>query len=1074
MNLLQHLIRPDDLLNLWIETDNLRLDPEPGDGAAASTDNPGLAPALVVDDPQRPGLLTVIFPPQHIAEEAVFETPSFTGDPDPNRPAPGKIPSLPDTPQPRPAPGHFKARIAQSSRLVFEVPNGHRIPYTIEGLLDWGGLVPRLHPIAAIGEQATAAERAAAPALSAPDAHQTVLELPYALLISPGTTGVWQHRLTPATHAGRSELWHTRLALRGSDGKITELDADHTAPLRALWSTDPIHPIDTQHDISQTAPIGRTALAPDDRRQLVILTSAFHGYETNPDRAPKAFAVLDLATGHLRNLRPWRLTPEPYLPLPFHARQLMLSPLGGWLKSRGMWEPPRLAKPSRRLEAIGVLHDHHWADVLAPVGRRAAAPLLRADKVSDRLLEMFVPAAPVASDGQLDLSEWVHVATQGRDHYVRVVYEGELWPFRHRAALVKITEREFRLDSASGLVVACLVQRMFIVVREPEKTLDRRDNPFTRVRLTTLITPDLAEPLVNKPPFHRTFWVEVGPGAQRQKFHFHAVGTDQADRTVDFTIPLVFASITDVDQRPADVAGLYNADAQRGADALGHKIAYTPLRSTENALLASQTLLFDAHASGASPALHSAAVHISQLEDLLGNSAPAEIAYDDTYTSKGYDAANRTGVFAKLITPQPVIFRADQAGGIATPNQTITALSDQQGPVAGDVAKARADEFDPTAYFPKGAPRLFGTFDLLDLLLSAGGLSQQVPMLRSERTGNSLVTTLHWQPAIQKVPHIDNTDAPARFLPKPGAALTIDSRVERPLAGASAPRSEFKGSLTDFDIEILSSVTLHFDRFGLTSVNGVKPDVIVELDGNNPLTFTGDLQFVEDLRKAIPPGLFGKGASIELTGVGVRAGFAIALPPLEIGVFALKDVSLGAALTLPFLDGKPLFDFNVSERANPFQLRVAFFAGGGFFHLQLDTAGMRQLEAALEFGAAFGLNLGVASGEVHAMAGIYFAIQRESNGTELCRLTGYLRLGGRLSVLGLIRISIEFNLSFTYDDGTHKAYGRATLTVQVEVLFFSVSVDLTVERAFGGSGDPLFLQTFDTARRWQDYTSAFA
>ncbi|MGE3297949.1 MAG: hypothetical protein AB7I68_11450 [Porticoccaceae bacterium] len=1068
MNLLQHLIRPDDLLNLWIETDNLRLDADPGDGAAASVDGQGAIPTLVVDDPRRPGLLTVIFPPQHIAEQAVFETPPFTGDPDPNRP-PAEPPGTPD--EPRPAPGHFKARIAQSSRLVFEVPNGHRIPYTIEGLLDWSALAPRLHPIAALGEQATAAERAAAPTLSVPDAHQTVLELPYALLISPGTTGVWQHRLTPATHGGRSELWHTRLALRGPDGTITELDAEHTAPLRALWSTDRA---DTQNDISNTPGIGRTALAPDDRRQLVILTSAFHGYETNPDRAPKTFVTFDLATGYLRNLRPWRRTPAPYVPLPFHARQLMLSPLGGWLKSRGKWEPPRPAQPSRWLEAIDVLRDRHWADVLAPIARRAAAPLLRADKASDRLLEMFVPAAPVAAAGALDLSEWVHVATQGRDHYVRVVYEGELWPFRHRAALVKITEREFRRNSASGLVVACLVQRMFIVVREPEKTLDRRDNPFTRVRLTTLITPDLAEPLVNA-PFHRTFWVEVGPGAQRQKFHFHAIGTDQANRAVDFTIPLVFASITDVDKRIADVAGLYNADSQRGADAPGHKIAYTPLRGTENALLASQSLLFDADPSGANPALHSAAVHISQLEDLLGNSAPADIAYDSTYTTKGYDAANRTGVFATLITPQPLAFRADQAGGIATPNQILTALSDQQGPVAGDVAKARADNFDPAAYFPKGAPRLFGTFDLLDLLLATGGLAKQAPMLKSERIGNTLVTSLHWQPAVQKV----DLDI-AKFLPKESPAgtiisvLKIDSRIESPLTGATAPRSEFTGSLTDFDIEILSSVTLHFVRFGFASVNGAKPDVSVALHDDHPLSFTGDLQFVEELRKAIPPGLFGKGASIELIGAGVRAGFAIALPPLEIGVFALKDVSLGAALTLPFLDGKPLFDFNVSERANPFQLRVAFFAGGGFFHLQLDTAGMRQLEAALEFGAAFGLNLGVASGEVHAMAGIYFAIQKESDGKELCRLTGYLRLGGRLSVLGLIRISIEFNLSFTYDGGTDKAYGRATLTVQVEVLFFSVSVDLTVERAFGGSGDPLFLQTFDTAQRWQDYTGAFA
>ena len=752
----------------------------------------------------------------------------------------------------------------------------------------------------------------------------------------------------------------------------------------------------------------------------------------------------------------------------------MLSPLGGWLKSRGMWEPPRSAKPSRRLEAIDVLHDHHWADVLAPPARRAPVSFLRADKLSGELLEMFVPARPTTPGEQLDLSEWVHVATQGRDHYVRVVYEGELWPFRHRAALVKITEREFRRDAVSGLVVACLVQRMFIVVREPEKTVDRRNNPFTRVRLTTLITPDLAEPEVN-PPFHRTFWVEVGPGAQRQKFHFHAVGTDQDNRAVDFTIPLLFASITDLNDKRVLVAGQYNDEPKRSADAQGHKIAYTPLRNTQNALLASQSLLFDADPSGASPTLHSASVHISQLEDLLGNSAPADIAYDATYTSNGYDAANRSGVFATLITPQPLAFRADQAGGIATPNQTITALSDQQGPVAGDVAKARADEFDPAAYFPKGAPRLFGSFDLLDLLLAAGGLSKQAPMLKSERVGNALVTSLHWQPAVKKIDL-----GIAKFLPNeapPGtviSVLSIDSRSERPLTGAAAPRSEFKGSLTDFDIEILSSVTLHFVRFGFASINGAKPDVSVELHNDHPLSFTGDLQFVEELRKAIPPGLFGKGASIELIGAGVRAGFAMALPPLEIGVFALKDVSLGAALTLPFLDGKPLFDFNVSERANPFQLRVAFFAGGGFFHLQLDTAGMRQLEAALEFGAAFGLNLGVASGEVHAMAGIYFSIQKESNGAELCRLTGYLRLGGRLSVLGLIRVSIEFNLSFTYDSGTDKAYGRATLTVQVEVLFFSVSVDLTVERAFGGSGDPLFLQTFDTARRWQDYTSAFA
>ena len=64
---------------------------------------------------------------------------------------------------------------------------------------------------------------------------------------------------------------------------------------------------------------------------------------------------------------------------------------------------------------------------------------------------------------------------------------------------------------------------------------------------------------------------------------------------------------------------------------------------------------------------------------------------------------------------------------------------------------------------------------------------------------------------------------------------------------------------------------------------------------------------------------------------------------------------------------------------------------------------------------------------------------------------------------------------FTYDSGTDKAYGRATLTVEVEVLFFSTSVELTVERAFGGeSGDPLFGDMYDPPDKWRPHALAFA
>jgi len=118
----------------------------------------------------------------------------------------------------------------------------------------------------------------------------------------------------------------------------------------------------------------------------------------------------------------------------------------------------------------------------------------------------------------------------------------------------------------------------------------------------------------------------------------------------------------------------------------------------------------------------------------------------------------------------------------------------------------------------------------------------------------------------------------------------------------------------------------------------------------------------------------------------------------------------------------------------------------------------------------------VASGGVHIMAGIYFKLERVDPGNELApTLSGYLRMGGYLSVLGLIKISLEFVLSFTYDGAKKKAYGRATLTVNIEIVFFCVSVEVTVEKSFGGKGaDPDFVLLFDKPAVWNEYALAFA
>jgi hypothetical protein len=1078
------VMRPDDLVSLTVQCDNLRLD----------TSDPK-TPALVVENAELPAFLTVVFPPQTITETAFFE--SSIVSPESGKPDPDGA-TVTET---LPGAGNVKARMGHPSRLVFKVPAQARIPFSVQGVLDWSGLELSVNPIAAIPPQPTQAQIAGAPAIAVPKPTETALELPYRLTISPNAGVQWAHRLLPFTSRGRTELWHTRLQLAGAEGP-SELSVANPAPLRAILSED-YNPINPPAPALKDPDLGRTAMAPNDRHQIVILTSAFHGYEVDEELlVPLGGAIGDHFSMHTV---PIKFT-VPYVPQPFFADQLMLSSLGGWLRSRGQWNPPRTVKPRRPFVFPG------FGDLpIAALGRvqpaAAVVSPISVSPISDLAGILF----PQPEQEQLDLSEWVHIATQGRDHYVRIVYEGELWPFRNRAALIKVTERKF--NEQNGLVVAYLFQHMFIVVREPEKTFAATDRgmPYKKVQLTTVVTPDIADPTLIAGT-QRSFWVEVTTSATtRARFKFHAIGTDIAGDETDFTIPMMFVSIKENDANRKAAAVEYNASgdatllAARGAIVPGQKIVFAErntAKPTDNTQLVTQAINFVMDSAGSAPTMLKADVKIPQVEDLLGTDAPTSIRFFQNYLSNGIDAS--TGVFAEIVTEDfskflqdnpfagivantlGVNFSSDQAGGFATPNMGVSTLTRELGPLAGKAADALIDKFDPASFFQKGLAQLFGSFDLVDLL-PTNTMGKNAPKLHTSSQdipgGKLLVAALDWEPEVQ------NLDVGVAAFEKDyqgrQSKLAIHGLIQKPvkLDSLGAPVAQgvtfdFNGKLNDFRISVLKSVYINFSEFGFTARSNAKPNVSVKLDPATPVEFAGDLKFVEELRKAIPPDLFGDGPSLDIAPTGIRAGFAFSLPPIAVGVFALKDVALGAALTLPFLDGKPTFDFNISERAHPFLLSVAIFGGGGFFHLQIDTAGIKEVEAALEFGATASVDLGVASGGVQIMAGIYFKLERKENDPSnalVPTLSGYLDMSGYLSVLGLIKISLEFVLSFTYDGAKDKAYGRATLTVKVEVVFFSTSVEVTVEKSFGGhSGDPKFRELFTAAPVWSEYALAFA
>jgi hypothetical protein len=129
------------------------------------------------------------------------------------------------------------------------------------------------------------------------------------------------------------------------------------------------------------------------------------------------------------------------------------------------------------------------------------------------------------------------------------------------------------------------------------------------------------------------------------------------------------------------------------------------------------------------------------------------------------------------------------------------------------------------------------------------------------------------------------------------------------------------------------------------------------------------------------------------------------------------------------------------------------------------------VEGSLEFGGEFSLDLGVASGGVHIMAGIYFQLNG-SNST----LTGFVDIGGQVCVLGIVTVSIDLNMSLSWvqSPSGDEVQGRATLTISVSVMFFSTSVSLSVERSYSsGRGDPRVKDVIKP-EDWEAYALAFA
>ena len=702
------------------------------------------------------------------------------------------------------------------------------------------------------------------------------------------------------------------------------------------------------------------------------------------------------------------------------------------------------------------------------------------------------------------LKSWRHRMTMGRDHFVQTVTAGFLFPFGHRAVAVATSQRQIEPDS-NGTLVALVRKELRIFVRQPEREHvlpgapppEHRELPFAGTRLATSATPVLLtegeqgfEDIAGKKL--AAFWPKRA--SDRSLFRFHVVGTDRQGNEVEMRVPLAFIdesfARTDADVREWMTSDDGFASTGRGRVALGgQRLAFAEPSPVSADRRADSTFETEAVELGARltsfvpdppppggicpfrPVVSSARALVPAVREATGGDGRVAFRYDQTYAGGGNHPLD---AFASLVEQVPLRFGSEQAGGLAKPDFSVARLSRTLGALGpapppaipgGPPDLAKEGTFDPQVFFGGGGPKLLGIFDLVALLPTPTfqdvgqvfGSGPKIPRLATNREGGVARTQLQWD-----TPLIE---------PFSGATLSLDVTREVPETGA--PTVVSTGTLTGFSVGVPADdplLELPITSLTFTSETGRKPDVEAQI---GELRFRGRLEFVNTLADVLDKAGFVDPPTVEVTPEGVEVSYTLGVPSVTVGAFSLQNLAFSAGFALPLLDSRaPGLRLAFAERHNPCILTYGPFGGGAFVAVILNLGGMEALEGSLEFGGATALDLGVASGGVAVMAGIYYSMEK-ADGTTKFQLAGFVRCVGALEVLGLISITVQFYLELRYADSPTRLSGTASLTVEVEVLFFSESVTMTVHREFAKSGDPTFEDVVPTAALWGQYCDAF-
>jgi hypothetical protein len=335
------------------------------------------------------------------------------------------------------------------------------------------------------------------------------------------------------------------------------------------------------------------------------------------------------------------------------------------------------------------------------------------------------------------IERWRAEIVLGRDIVGEVVYKGYLFPFGHRASLVKLTERLFLLTDQG--VKAILVQRIFLRVGRKSQAYPVVGQPFDGrlwcsqdATIKTVQTPDLRDPY-KQPKSGQIESPEgrIGLGdAPGLAFWPRVNETDEGlvkfDIAIDgatTSVPLIFV----------DNIAATNADALRNLSELYREtkiwlvrrtlnmglqnIRFAPEWTPGDCTLKTQTILLDVHGRLSSlnqdwagdlgeyhttpilegaeqppfyPAMNYATVRLEQVERFSGGKpSPVDVQYDGHYVRNGFSdrsaakPANPMEIFLDLRTTVSMTMgnNGDRSGAVGRPDSDIVSHGRRNGPM---------------------------------------------------------------------------------------------------------------------------------------------------------------------------------------------------------------------------------------------------------------------------------------------------------------------------------------------------------------------------------------------------------